>query len=312
MEFFNRVFTEDQVYGFDLWINDWFFVFAMAVFVVELLRYALLSKITWTMLGDSITNFITLAATSGINALMAAFFYVTVFYIVYEQFSIIQLPISGWTIAACIILADLAYYWEHRFLHRNGFAWATHTVHHSSPEFNISVAYRHGPLDGFFPLFFHLPLAVIGFNPLVIFLSEVLVQLYQTLLHTEAVKKLPRPIEAVMNTPSHHRVHHATNRQYLDKNYAGIFIIWDRMFGTFAEEKEAVRYGVFPRINSVNPLKVYFHGFTKLFRQIAQSDSWGHRLQLLYRSPGWAWQKEQEKKNASENGDYVTLPKELL
>lgn len=298
MDFLSSVFTEEQVYGFELWIDDWFFVLAMIVFAVELVRYAVLSKISWNMLGDSITNFITLVATISINSLMAAVFYVAVFYGVYEHYSIIQLPISGWTIAGCIVLADLAYYWEHRFLHRNGLGWATHTVHHSSPYFNISVAYRHGPLDGFFPLFFHLPLAVLGFNPLIIFFSEIFVQVYQTLLHTEAVKKLPRPIEAVMNTPSHHRVHHATNRQYLDKNYAGIFIIWDRMFGTFAEEKETVRYGVFPRINSVNPFKVYFHGFIKLFRQIGQADSWGYRLQLLYRSPGWAWQQEQDRKQA--------------
>ena len=193
-------------------------------------------------------------------------------------------------------MADLAYYWEHRFLHKNGFAWATHTVHHSSPHFNISVAYRHGPLDWLFPLFFHLPLAVIGFNPFIIFLSEVIVQVYQTLLHTETVKKLPRPIEAVFNTPSHHRVHHATNKQYLDKNYAGIFIIWDRMFGTFAKEEEKVRYGVFPRLNSVNPVKVFFSGYAKLASQLWQAPNWSYRWKLLVKPPIWAWQQEQIRK----------------
>ncbi|BFM16694.1 hypothetical protein R50073_28770 [Maricurvus nonylphenolicus] len=310
MEFLTTLFTEDQIYYMEQWVDNWSFVLAFAVFIVELLRYAFMSKVTWNLLGDSITNFITLAATITINSVMAALFYVTVFYVVYEHFSITQLPITGYTIIGCIILADLAYYWEHRFLHVNGFGWATHTVHHSSPHFNISVAYRHGPLDGFFPLFFHLPLAVLGFNPLLIFFSEIFVQVYQTLLHTEAVKKFPRPIEAIMNTPSHHRVHHATNRQYLDKNYAGIFIIWDRMFGTFAEEKEEVRYGVFPRINSVNPLKVYFHGYAKLFSRMWHADSWSHRLKLLWKSPTWAWEQEQKQKKAAEKQAVNTLAAE--
>ena len=110
----------------------------------------------------------------------------------------------------------------------------------------------------FFHFFFHLPLALMGFNPILIFLSESIVQLYQTLLHTEVVKKLPKPIEKIMNTPSHHRVHHGSNKQYHDKNYARIFIIWDRIFGTFAEEKEKVIYGITNALNSVNPFKVFF------------------------------------------------------
>ncbi|MEC8427276.1 MAG: sterol desaturase family protein, partial [Pseudomonadota bacterium] len=265
MEYLTALWTEDQVFNLHEFIDNWFLVLAFLVFVVEMLRYAFMSKISWNLLGDTVCNFVTLGAMVVISAILAALFYVTVFYVVYEHFSIVQLPITGWTILGCILLADIAYYWEHRFLHRNGFSWATHVVHHSSPHYNISVAYRHGPLDALMPLFFHLPLAFLGFNPLIIFFSEMFVQVYQTLLHTESVKKLPRPIEFIMNTPSHHRVHHATNRPYIDKNYAGIFIIWDRMFGTFAEEKEPVRYGVFPRINSVNPLKVFFSGYVKLF-----------------------------------------------
>ena len=291
MEFLTTVLTRDQVYQLETWVDDGFFLLAFGLFFLELLRYGFKRKLSLNLLGDSVSNFLTLVAFIAITALMAALFYVAVFFYVYDNFSLIQLPMTGWTLIACIILADLAYYWEHRFAHRVNLAWASHTVHHSSPYFNISVAYRFGPLDGFFPLFFHLPLAVLGFDPFIIFFSEVVVQVYQTLLHTETVKKLPRPIEYVMNTPSHHRVHHATNREYLDKNYAGILIIWDRLFGTFAEEKQPVRYGVYPRINSINPVTIFFHGYQKLFQQILAVSCWQERWSLLVKSPGWAWSR---------------------
>lgn len=295
MEFLTSTFSTDDIWWLETFIDDWFLVIALALFVVEMIRYAVKKEFTRNLLGDSVANFITLGAFIMLVALVAAA-YAGMFFYVYENFRLVDLPLTPWTILCCIVLADLAYYWEHRFLHKNGFAWATHTVHHSSPHFNISVAYRHGPLDWLFPLFFHLPLAVLGFNPFIIFISEVVVQVYQTLLHTETVKKLPRPIEAIFNTPSHHRVHHATNRQYLDKNYAGIFIIWDRMFGTFAKEEEKVTYGVYPPINSVNPIKVFFSGYVKLAKQLWQAPSWSYRIKLLIKPPIWAWQQEQMKK----------------
>ncbi|GAA5443232.1 hypothetical protein Misp06_01408 [Microbulbifer sp. NBRC 101763] len=301
MNFLTAMFTHEQIEHLEVWVNDGFFLLAMVVFVFELLRYALKRKLTLNMLGDSASNFITLAAFIAITSLIAALFYVAAFFFVFENFSIVQLPITGWTIMACLILADLAYYWEHRFAHRVNLAWASHTVHHSSPYFNISVAYRFGPLDGLLPFFFYLPLAMLGFNPLLIFFSEMIVQVYQTLLHTEAVKKLPRPIEWILNTPSHHRVHHAANREYLDKNYAGILIIWDRIFGTFAEEKSTVRYGVFPRINSINPFTIFCHGYAKLFRQLWQANGWKARWHLLIKSPEWIWKHHQNRNSFQQN-----------
>ncbi|WP_444939180.1 sterol desaturase family protein [Microbulbifer sp. JMSA002] len=286
MSFLTTVFTQEEINYFESWVNEGFFLLAMGLFVLEMVRYAFKRKLTLSMLGDSVSNFITLFAFIVITSLIAAVFYVATFVYVFENFSIVQIPITGWSILACLILADLAYYWEHRFAHSVNIAWASHTVHHSSPYFNISVAYRFGPLDGLFPLFFYLPLAMLGFDPFLIFFCEVVVQVYQTLLHTESVKKLPRPIEWIMNTPSHHRVHHATNREYLDKNYAGILIIWDRMFGTFAEEKATVRYGVFPRIKSFNPIIIFCHGYVKLTQQIWRADGWKERWQLLIK-PSW-------------------------
>ncbi|MGB0894407.1 MAG: sterol desaturase family protein [Parashewanella sp.] len=296
MEFMSQIFSSDTIIYMETWIDDYFLLLALAVFAIELIRYAFKKQLTWNLIGDSITNYITLGFLI-IWLFIIGLAYIGVMFYVYENWSITELPITGWTILGCLILADLAYYWEHRFLHSNGFAWGTHTVHHSSPHFNISVAYRFGPLDWMFPLFFHLPLVMLGFNPFVVLMCETVVQVFQTLLHTEAVKKFPRPIEAFFNTPSHHRVHHATNKKYIDKNYAGILIIWDRMFGTFAREEEKVRYGVFPRINSVNPFKVYFSGYAKLTQQLWQAPSWGYRWNLLVKPPIWAWQQEQKNKN---------------
>jgi sterol desaturase/sphingolipid hydroxylase (fatty acid hydroxylase superfamily) len=302
MDFLTEIFSPDEIWGLEVWINDWFFVLAIGFFIVECLRYAVKKEFTKNFLGDSIANFVTLGLFIIILAIVGAA-YAGVFLYVYDNFRITDLPLTGWTIVCCIVLADLAYYWEHRFLHMNGFGWASHTVHHSSPHFNISVAYRHGPMDWFFPLFFHLPLAFLGFHPFIIFLAEIIVQLFQTLLHTETVKKLPRPIEALFNTPSHHRVHHGTNKQYLDKNYAGIFIIWDKMFGTFAEEKEPVSYGVHPQLKSINPIKVFFSGYAKLTSRLWQAPSWGYRWSLLTKSPTWAWQQEQDLKNAVDKAE---------
>jgi sterol desaturase/sphingolipid hydroxylase (fatty acid hydroxylase superfamily) len=295
MELLSQLLSPDDIWGMEAWVDDWFFVIAIGLFSIECLRYVMKKKFTKNLFGDSIANFVTL----GLFILIVAFvggIYAGVFFFTYENFRIVDLPLNGWTILCCIVLADLAYYWEHRFLHMNGFGWATHTVHHSSPHYNISVAYRHGPMDWFFPLFFHLPLAILGFHPFIIFLAEIIVQVFQTLLHTETIKKLPRPIEAIFNTPSHHRVHHATNKQYLDKNYAGIFIIWDKMFGTFIEEKEKVTYGVYPKLHSVNPLNVFFSGYAKLVSRLWHAPSWSCRFNLLVRSPTWAWQQEQNSK----------------
>lgn len=274
-----------QIYDYEAVIGAWMFYISLLVFAFEAWRYWRNKKMNRALAGDFAANFITYIATV-IIIIITAVAYVGGYYY-FAQFSPIDLPINWLTVIACLILADLAYYWEHRATHRIGIGWATHTVHHSSPHFNISVAYRFGPLDVFAPFVFHLPLILIGFDPAVVILSESLVLLYQTLLHTEIVGKLPKPIEAVMNTPSHHRVHHGKNPQYIDKNYAGMFIVWDKFFGTFAEEKQKVIYGITDPIDSVNPFIVFFHGITRLTRQIIAAKGLGNKLAYLVRPPDW-------------------------
>lgn len=267
-------------------VDDWFFVFALGFLVFELARYAIYKKLSWTLIGDTITNYVTLALFIGLTVLFLGAFYVTTFYYAF-QFAILDIEINWLTVAICVVLADLAYYWEHRFMHRVNLAWATHTVHHSSPFFNISVAYRFGPMDSFWPVFFHIPLVVLGFNPIVVLFAEVIVQVYQTILHTESVRKLPRPVEWIMNTPSHHRVHHGSNPKYLDKNYGGIFIIWDRMFGTFEEEQEQVVYGLVRPINSINPIIAFLHGFYRLAKAVWEMKGVRNKIGVMFGPPGW-------------------------
>ncbi|MEP4335749.1 MAG: sterol desaturase family protein, partial [Roseobacter sp.] len=272
-------------------VDDWFFIFALAFLAFEFTRYAIYKKLSWALVGDTITNYITLAFFIGLTILFLGAFYVTTFYYAF-QFAIFDIEINWITVAICVVLADLAYYWEHRFMHRVNLAWATHTVHHSSPFFNISVAYRFGPMDSFWPVFFHVPLVLLGFNPIVVLFAEVVVQLYQTTLHTESIKKLPRPVEWIMNTPSHHRVHHGSNPKYLDKNYAGIFIVWDRMFGTFEEEHEQVVYGLVKPIESTNPIVAFLHGFYRLANSVWAMRGFRNKLGVIFGPPGWKPQDE--------------------
>lgn len=286
--FFNRVFDSDTVeYWFSIANDGSLFYLIIPFFIIELIRYKVLKRLNWEIIGDSITNIITLGAFILIEIVLAVLFLYQVYFWIYENMSMWHLPMNMVTIISCVLIADFAYYWDHRLMHRIGLGWATHTVHHSSPHFNMSVAYRFGPLDAIFPILFSLPIVMMGFNPWLLLAAELFVQTYQAILHTEIIGKLPRPIEFIMNTPSHHRVHHGVNRQYWDKNYAGILIIWDRMFGTFEEEQEEVRYGVTEPIKSINPIVVFFHGFTRLFRQMKQAKGIKNKLLYLIMPPGW-------------------------
>ena len=240
MELLTSTISEYAVYDWNNLLDYWIFIASLAFLAAELLRLLIKKSLTWNIIGDGITNFLTTGAFYALYYVALGSTYVAIYYYFFDNFRINTIPTTLWSIAICVALADFVYYWEHRFTHKVAIGWPTHTVHHSSPYCNISVAYRFGPLDGVFPVFFSIPLAIAGFNPFLIFFAEAFVQLYQTPLHTQAIGKFPKSIEAVFNTPSHHRVHHGRNPQYRDKNYAGIFIVWDRLFGTFEEEQETV------------------------------------------------------------------------
>ena len=194
-----------------------------------------------------------------------------------------------WVWVLAIVLADLAYYLQHRMSHRIRMFWAAHNVHHSSRHFNLSTALRLSWLipGSFLAAIGYVGLALIGIPAWLVFLSQAIVLLYQFPIHTERIDRLPRAIEYVFNTPSHHRVHHGANNPYLDKNYAGIFILWDRMFGTFVAEGEPVRYGLTKNIDTHNPIRVNYHEFATMVGDVWRARTWRGRLGYLFGPPGW-------------------------
>lgn len=205
---------------------------------------------------------------------------------VYEL-SPLKMPMDTWWPWVILFFAeDLSFYAYHRGHHRIRMLWATHVTHHSSQYFNLSTALRQDWSPFTAPVFW-LWLAVLGFPPWAILLAQSWNLLYQFLLHTETVKKLPRPIEFVFNTPSHHRVHHGVQDKYLDRNYAGILIIWDRLFGSFQAEEERVVYGLTKNIETFNPVKVGYHEWVAMFRDVRHARRWRDRFGYMFRGPGW-------------------------
>jgi len=207
------------------------------------------------------------------------------------QFRLLDIGYAWWAWPLAFVLDDLAYYVFHRAAHRVRWFWAAHVIHHSSQHYNLSTALRQ-TWTGFFALGFlyRLPLFLIGFPPVMVFFCAGLNLVYQFWIHTEAVRRCPAWFEAVMNTPSHHRVHHATNPRYLDANYAGVFIIWDRMFGTFVPETDAepIRYGIVKQLGSFNLVWAAFHEWVGIARDLWHAPGLANKLQYLLRPPGWS------------------------
>lgn len=204
----------------------------------------------------------------------------------------LDLGTSWWVVVLCFVLDDLRYYWVHRFGHRSRWVWASHVNHHSSQHYNLTTALRQTWTGTFtFMIIVKAPLVLLGFHPVMVLFVGGLNLIYQFWIHTEAVDKMPRWFEAVMNTPSHHRVHHGRNPRYLDANYAGVFIIWDKMFGTFVPEleKEKPDYGLVQNLGTFNPLRVAFHEWIALFRDVFKPGlTLRERLMYAVAPPGWS------------------------
>ncbi len=198
-----------------------------------------------------------------------------------------RLDTGVWWVWVGIFFADdLAYYWFHRAHHEVRILWASHVVHHSSQRYNFSTALRQ-TWTPFGSLMFWAPLVLLGVPPWAVFLQQSISLLYQFFLHTERVDKLPRRVEWVMNTPSHHRVHHGMNDVYLDRNYGGILIIWDRLFRSFEPEGERVLYGLTRQLRTYNPLVVATHEYVSIWRDVLGARSWRERAGFVLRGPGW-------------------------
>jgi sterol desaturase/sphingolipid hydroxylase (fatty acid hydroxylase superfamily) len=212
------------------------------------------------------------------------------FYYWVWEYRLWDLGAAWWIVAICFLLDDLRYYVFHRIAHTCRWVWASHVNHHSSQHYNLSTALRQTWTGTFtFMMVLHVPLILLGFHPAMVFFVGGLNLLYQFWIHTEAIVKLPWWFEAVMNTPSHHRVHHGRNAEYLDANYAGTLIIWDRMFGTFVPEGERVEYGLVHNLGTFNPIRVAFHEWVGIFKDVFRPGlSLRERFLYAVAPPGWS------------------------
>jgi sterol desaturase/sphingolipid hydroxylase (fatty acid hydroxylase superfamily) len=275
----------------------WAVPFFLLLLVVEVLAYRLRPRLaargwavprpdarsyewrdTWTSLSLGVANVLVAAAVKlGSVALFLGAWHFRLFD-----------PGHGvWSWALLFVCEDLCYYGFHRAHHEVRLFWAAHVNHHSSRHYNLSTALRQSwttPLTG--PVFW-VPLALLGFHPLMILTAQAVSLIYQFWLHTEWIGRLG-PLEWVFNTPSHHRVHHGRNVEYLDRNYGGILIVWDRLFGSFEPERAPVDYGLTKNLDSFDPWVVGFHEWVAMLRDVSRAASWRDALGHVLRPPGWS------------------------
>lgn len=236
---------------------------------------------TLTSLALGVGSTVAGALTAGLVAAAAVWLF---------QFRITTIGWAWWAWAVCFVLDDFNYYWAHRTGHRVRWFWAAHVNHHSSQHYNLSTALRQ-TWTGFIALSFVFRIwpVVLGFDPMMIALCGAVNLIYQFWIHTEAIGRFPRWFEAVMNTPSHHRVHHGINPLYLDRNYAGVFIVWDRLFGTFQGERDdqRIRYGIVRQLGTFNLLWAAFHEWIGIAKDVWTAP-WRHKAGYIWRVPGWS------------------------
>lgn len=230
--------------------------------------------------------------TMGIGSLIVGVgvkaFYMGIYYLLYEH-RLFDIGFTWWAWVILFFADDFSFYWHHRLSHEVRILWAAHVNHHSSINLNYAVALRQSWVEIFYKYIFWLWLPLLGFHPIMILTMMSISLVFQFLQHTTLVGKLG-PVEWIFNTPSHHRVHHASNIRYLDRNHAGILIIWDRMLGTFQEEheNEAPKYGITTNIHTYNPLVIATHEYAALWHDVKQAKGLKNKLKYMFMPPGWS------------------------
>lgn len=249
------------------------------------LVYNFYKKLDYYRLNDSIANL-----SQGIGQQLTGIFMKTVLFFgykyIFEHWRFFELPKTIWVWILLFIGVDFFYYWFHRMSHQVNALWAAHIVHHQSEEYNLTVALRQSWFQGWFSWVFYLPLAFAGFDPVMFLTLSAFNTLYQFWIHTRAIKSMG-VLEYILNTPSHHRVHHGSNPKYIDKNHAGTLIIWDRLFGTFQKEEEAVYYGITKPLASWNPVWANLHYWDDLVKTAKQSPKITDKIKVFLKPPGW-------------------------
>ncbi|MFS3130130.1 sterol desaturase family protein [Nocardioides sp. Bht2] len=267
--------------------------YAVPFFVLTIMLE--LAALKWLDHDDNVTGYHFRDARTSILMGVGSLFFSTAFKVgsfvvfsaVYFWWAPWHLDVGAWWYWPALLLAlDLSFYASHRFVHRVNVGWAAHQAHHSSEYMNFATALRQ-KWNPWFELIFWMPLPLLGFAPWTIYVAFSFNLIYQFFVHTETIDRLPRPIEFIFNTPSHHRVHHGSDPEYLDRNYAGMLIVWDRMFGTFTAERQRPRYGLTKPVDTYNLLKLEYGEYVMIGRQVRGAKSWRERLGYLFGPPGW-------------------------
>ncbi len=197
-----------------------------------------------------------------------------------------EIPMNWWTWVLGILAADFTYYWMHRIEHEHRILWASHSVHHSSEDYNLTVSFRLSIVEGLFEWMFLIPMILIGFNPFQAMVSLIFVVQFQTWIHTEKIQKLGW-LDEIFNTPSVHRVHHGSNPKYLDKNYGGLLMVWDKLFGTYQREEEKVIYGLTKNIKTNNPITINFIEYKNIWQEVKQCRTLKDKLKITFGNLVW-------------------------
>ena len=261
----------------------YFFIFNICLIVIETLIDLITSKKRrWKDTGANFLIFITnkllgntIVGSIGVICLMPFYWLIP-----------LSIPMNLLTWVLAFFAADLTYYWMHRIEHEKRILWALHSVHHSSKDYNLSVSFRLSVIEGLIEWIFLIPMVLIGFSPFQAIIGLILVAQFQTWIHTERIGKLGW-LDKIFNTPSVHRVHHGSNKKYLDKNYGGVLIIWDRLFGTYQKEEEKVIYGLTKNINTNNPILINTIEFKSIIRDLKKCKSWKDRIKIIFGNLTW-------------------------
>ena len=275
----------DQIEGWIAEMDGLSLLVGVALLSIEILRDLIRRQETGRRLLETLASISTQIPYLA-GELLFATATVIAYFTLYELVTPLQIPVTVFTLVLVLVAADFVYYWEHRLAHQVRLLWLSHAVHHSARYLNTAVALRFGFLESPWAALMHLPLILVGFHPLAVLGAQVAVLVYQTWIHTEVIGRLG-PLDRILNTPSNHRVHHGCDPKYLDKNYGGILIVWDRLFGTYQAEEERPRYGLARDFDSVNPLKVWFSEYPALVRDLASARNLAEVRGYLFRRPGW-------------------------
>ncbi|HMT77847.1 MAG TPA: sterol desaturase family protein [Saprospiraceae bacterium] len=270
----------------DFALNTLLIITAILV-VVEAVFSALQGRNFYTV-KDTFYNFYLMILNTGLAFLMLGITLKALEFFYSYSLNIPMNSIIYWFLL--FIILDFAYYVLHLVDHYSRFFWAVHVTHHSSEFFNLTTGFRSSVLQPLYRFVYFIPLTLVGFKPIDILFAHAICQTWGVFVHTQYIGKLPGWIEYIFVTPTHHRIHHASNIPYLDKNMGMLLIIWDRIFGTFQEEQEGekIKYGLTHDIENLNPVTVIDHEWVALWQDMKKTKSWKEKLKYIFFPPGWS------------------------